>query len=373
MAVFQPIYDRMRQDERVRFWFTAHDESWDTREIFSRAGITDGVVGRHDIRWQKFDAYINTDFWNMTWLPRRTKRLHLFHGLAGKYDLDAPTQIAPLVATFDRLMFANVDRLTRYAEAGLVDPESPQAALIGYPKVDCLVDGSLDRTRILEVLGLDSRKPTVLYAPTWSPYSSLNLMGEEIITALAGLDVNVIIKLHDRSLDRTPRGSGGIDWRARISQLERKSAVHLAEGFDASPYLYAADLLVTDHSSVGFEFTLLDRPIVVVHSPDLLKHGRVNPQKAALLQGAAHVIESPSAIASTVSRALAEPMARSAVRRRIANDLFYRPGTATARAVNCIYQLLGLAALAPARTSVPEPHATPPVTIRPLEMGARRT
>ena len=138
------------------------------------------------LRWMKFDAYINTDFWNMTWLPRRHPAVHLFHGVAGKYDLDAPTRIAPVVATFDRLMFPNRDRLKRYADAGLVDPDSPAAALIGYPKVDCLVDGSLDRTRIQHELGLDPAAPTLIYAPTWSPYSSLNASGEAIIASLAG-------------------------------------------------------------------------------------------------------------------------------------------------------------------------------------------
>ena len=82
----------------------------------------------------KFDGYINTDFWDMTWLPRRTRRVHFFHGVAGKYGLDAPVRIAPIVATFDRLMFPNRDRLQRYAEAGLIDGDSPQAALIGYPR-----------------------------------------------------------------------------------------------------------------------------------------------------------------------------------------------------------------------------------------------
>ena len=43
----------------------------------------------------KFDGYVNTDFWNTTWLPRRAKRIHLFHGVAGKYGLDAPVKIAP--------------------------------------------------------------------------------------------------------------------------------------------------------------------------------------------------------------------------------------------------------------------------------------
>jgi glycosyltransferase involved in cell wall biosynthesis len=370
MAVFQPIYNRMRQDERVQFWFTATDETWDARRIFEEAGISGRVLSRADIRWKKFDAYINTDFWNTTWLPRRTRRLHLFHGVAGKYDLDAPTKIAPVVAAFDRLMFANLDRLWRYADAGLVDPQSRRAALVGYPKVDCLVDGSLDRTMIMSVLGLDARTPTVLYAPTWSPHSSLNRHGEDIIVALARLGLNVIVKLHDRSLDSSGRGSGGIDWRTRMTQLCRQWGVHLAEGSDASPYLYVADVLVTDHSSVGFEFMLLDRPIVVVNTPDLLRHGRVNPQKAALLRSAAHVVDRADALGETVVHALADPAGLSVVRRRIARELFYRPGTATTRAVNCIYQVLALPALAPAPAALPD---ASPVRLRPIEMGARHT
>ena len=370
MAVFQPIYNRMRDDERIQFWFTATDESWDARGIFEGAGITDRVVSRADVRWTKFDAYINTDFWNMTWLPRRTRRLHLFHGVAGKYDLDSPTKIAPVVATFDRLMFANLDRLWRYADAGLVDPESRRAALVGYPKIDCLVDGSLDRTMIMSAMGLDVRTPTVLYAPTWSPHSSLNDMGEQIITSLAQLGLNVIVKLHDRSLDSTARGSGGVDWRARLTDLCRKWGVHLAEGSDACPYLYVADVLVTDHSSVGFEFMLLDRPLVVMNAPELLRHGRVNPQKAALLRSAAQVIDRADALPETVSHALADPTALSAVRRRIGNELFYRPGTATTRAVNCIYQVLALPALAPAPAALSD---ASPVHMRPIEMGARHT
>jgi glycosyltransferase involved in cell wall biosynthesis len=373
MAVFQPIYRHLKDDARLQFWFTATDESWDAHRIFHNAGITERILSRDEVRWKKFDAYINTDFWNMTWLSRRTKRLHLFHGVAGKYGLDAPVDIAPLIATFDRLMFVNKDRLTRYVDAGLVDGESPRAALIGYPKVDCLVDGSLDRDRIAASLGIDRQKPTVLYAPTWSPHSSLNTLGEKLIRELASLEVNVLIKLHDRSLDATERGSGGIDWRERLTQLCRDLRVHLAEAADASPYLYVADVLVTDHSSVGFEFMLLDRPIVVVNSPELLKHGRVNPQKAALLQSAAHVINSPDSLAETVKEALADPMRFSGERRAISGELFYRPGSATARAVNCIYQVLALPMLAPASATTPQPAAGAAVPLTSLEMGARQT
>jgi glycosyltransferase involved in cell wall biosynthesis len=363
MAVFQPVFNRMRSDPRIEFYFTSNDESWHTHHIFQDAGVTGHVLSPRDVRWMKFDAYINADFWNMTWLPRQTRRLHLFHGVAGKYGLDAPVNVAPVVASFDRLLFANHDRLKRYADAGLVDPESPRAALVGYPKVDCLVDGSLDRRDILASLGLHANTPTVLYAPTWSPHSSLNATGEAIIKSAARLGVNVIVKLHDRSLDGTTRGSGGVDWRTQLVKLCREHGVHLAEGSDASPYLFAADLLITDHSSVGFEFMLLDRPIVVIDCPGLLQHGRINPQKAALLRSAAQIVHTTDDVGRAVRAGLAAPSHLSARRRAISNELFYRPGTAAVRAAHCLYDLLSLPVLAPALAA----QADHPVTMGSLE------
>jgi len=339
LAVFQPVLARLKDDPRLEFWFTTSDDRWTARSIF---GDTARIVAPATARWMKFDAYINTDFWNITWLPRRTRRVHLFHGVAGKYGLDAPSGIAPTVAAFDRLFFPNRDRLERYAEAGLVDPDSRRAALIGYPKVDCLVDGSLDRRAILEDLGLDPRVPTILYAPTWSPFSSLATMGERIMTTLRVLGANVIVKLHDRSNEPTKRGSGGIDWRVRLDPASRDPRVHVATGADASPYMAAADALVTDHSSVGFEFMLLDRPIVIIDCPQLIAHASVNPQKVELLRSAADVASKADQIGAAVRAALNDPATHSERRKAIAGELFYAAGGATERAVRSIYELLEL-------------------------------
>jgi glycosyltransferase involved in cell wall biosynthesis len=348
VAVFRPVFERLRHDPRIEFWFTTSDGAWSAESIIGSAGIADRIVDTADARWMRFDAYINTDFWNMTWLRRCGRRVHMFHGVAGKYGLDAPTRIAPVVATFDRLMFPNHDRLQRYVDAGLVDSDGTAAALIGFPKVDCLVDGSLDKHAILRSLDLDPSAPTVLYAPTWSPRSSLQTAGEMIIAALARRGGNVIVKLHDRSYDIADRASGGIDWRDRIDRICRKLGVHVAHDFDASPYMFAADALVTDHSSVGFEFMLLDRPLVVVDCPDLLVHARVSRDKVALLRQAAEVTAA-AGVASAVSRALAEPGRHSPDRRAIAEGLFYGAGGATKRAADVIYDVLGLPqpALAP--------------------------
>ena len=344
LAVFRPVLDRLRRDERLQFWFTTCDDAWDATRIFGAAGISDRIVTAAAARWMKFDAYVNTDFWNMTWLPRRARCVHMFHGVAGKYSLDGPVDIAPVIASFDRLMFPNRDRLTRYAEAGLIDRDGPQAALVGYPKVDCLVDGSLNRREIQRSLGLDPGAATVLYAPTWSPYSSLHSIGVDVISALGRLGLNVIVKLHDRSYDPDDRASGGIDWQARLAQVSREWKVHVAEGSDASPYLFVADALVTDHSSVGFEFMLLDRPVIVIDCPELIDKAHVCADKVDRLRSGAEVAHSAVQVAATVVRELQHPQRLSARRRQIADELFYGAGGATDRAVQCIYDLLTLPA-----------------------------
>ena len=344
LAVFRPVLERLRRDSRLEFWFTTSDRSWDAECIFGAAGITERVISASHARWMKFDGYVNTDFWNMTWLRRRVRRVHLFHGVAGKYGLDAPVHIAPVVGSFDRLLFPNDDRLRRYREAGLVEPDGRRGRLIGYPKVDCLVDGSLNRAAIQASIGLDPTVPTVLYAPTWSPQSSLNTIGAQLIPALARLDVNVVVKLHDRSYDRRSQTDGPVDWGHHLDAICRSWRAHAAHGSDISPYLFVSDALVTDHSSVGFEFALLDRPIIVIDSPELLHNARVGADKIRALQSAATVVHDVDSATRAIVSSLAEPARLSDERRALADRSFYRPGSATARAVDCIYELLELPA-----------------------------
>jgi hypothetical protein len=342
-SIFKPIYERLRRDSRLELWFTAHGLVWRPADIYGPLGISENVVGPERAAWMKVDLYVNADFWDMTWLHRRTRRVHLFHGVAGKYGLDAPMDLAPTIATFDCLMFANLDRRRRYVEASLVPDDPVRAALVGYPKVDSLVDGSLDRSRIVSELGLDPRRETIIYAPTWSPQSSLNSAGEEVIERLAAEGLQVIVKLHDRSYDRRQRGSGGIDWAARLAHYDSHPLIRIARGGDSSPLLVASDALVSDHSSIAFEYMLLDRPIVLLDRPSLIRHAGVNPEKVALMRSAADVVDAPAGLSTAISSALRLPARRSAARRSAAAQLFYEPGTATDRAVALVYRLIDLA------------------------------
>lgn len=343
-GLFNPIYRRLSTDPRIEFWFTAPGRAWRPEAIFASVGIRDRVISASRARWQKWDLCVNTDFFEMSNLRRRTTRVHLFHGVAGKYGLDAPLEFAREVASFACLMFPNDDRRRRYVEAGLVADDPTTAALVGYPKLDALVDGSLDRLAISRDMHLTPNRPVVMYAPTWSPHSSLNAMGEDIITELAAAGYQVIVKLHDRSYDRQHRGSGGIDWAERLSSYRSHPLVRVVRSADATPCLFVADALVTDHSSIGFEFMLLDRPLVVIDCPELIVRSRVNVEKVAQLRAAADVVHSARDAAAAVEAGLADRTRHGSARRRTAEDMFYRAGTATDRAVALLYHFLELPA-----------------------------
>ena len=337
-TMFAPVHTAMQEDERVRFYFCASEEPSKAASIFHDAGQDARLVGPAAAALIKFDAYLTSDF---TWtrLLHSTCRIQMFHGVGGKYGFDAPTES---LSPWHRLFFVNRRRLNNCIASGALDEDSPAIRLIGMPKVDALVDGSLSRRAVLASLGLSPDRPTVLYAPTWSPASSLNKLGVALVERLRALPVNVIVKLHDRSCDLRQQYSGGIDWRAALQpQLAAGSAV-LANAADICPYLVASDVMVTDHSSAGFEYLLRDRPLVRIHVPELITLADIHQDYVQLL---ADVSESTSDVddtAAAVERALADPAARSATRRAVAADLFHEPGTSTARCAEALYEAIDL-------------------------------
>ncbi len=333
-----PVVRAMERDPRIDFFFTASEEPHRMAQIYREAPDVRTIHPRR-AALMKFDAYVASDFMWAT-LPRGTRRVQVFHGVGGKYGFDAPTE--PM-REWHRLFFVNERRLRNIVAAGALDADSPAIRLIGMPKTDCLVDGSLRREPVLASLGLDPARPTVLYAPTWSPASSLNAMGVALLEHLARMPVNVIVKLHDRSRDPRPRYSGGIDWVGRLEPILRPGRLVLAPGHDISPCLAASDVMITDHSSAGFEFLLCDRPIVRIHRPQLIELANIHRDYVELLASVADSVDTVGEAADAVERALADPAARSADRRAVAADLFYRPGGATARSIAALYEVLELA------------------------------
>ncbi len=340
-AMIEPVYKRLRSDSRIKFYFTSTTHPNEMQHIFADTDESIHAISAAQTKWMKFDAYLAADYiWAA--LPRGTRRVQFFHGVAGKYAerYDRPQRS---MREWDRFFFINRKRMNNFVTSGAIELDSPAARLVGMPKVDRLVDGSLNRDAILNTLGLDPSLPTVLYAPTWTPYSSLNALGEDLVTALANTGVNLIVKLHDNSLDvGDVRNSGGIDWIARLSPALQTARGHLAKRGSIAPYLAAADLMISDHSSAAFEYLLLNRPLIRIEMPELIARTNIPPDYVALMADASTTVRSVAEIMRAVETGLANPGILATTRVIVSEELFYKPGTATTRAAQELYELMEL-------------------------------
>src|SRR5690554_660718 len=174
------------------------------------------------------------------------KKITIFHGMAKDVLFNPRHRI------FDLLLVMGDYAAERFTAMGL-----HQFKIVGYPKIDRLFDGSIDKKAFETKLGLDPGKKTILYAPTWGSKSSLPYLAEEL--AGLGEKYNLLLKLHDKSTAR---------WQKII---EKQKNIYLLKDPDIVPYYLLADMLISDYSSVIFEFSVLDRPIVLFDI-DHVKH-----------------------------------------------------------------------------------------------------
>lgn len=181
--------------------------------------------------------------------------VHTRHGLASKggaYEAACAADFACVTSPYMRRW---------YIEAG-AQPRR-DFWVVGYPQMDPLFCAKPLPLRF----ALPPGKRVILYAPTFqASLSSARLLGARTVELLRGQrqDVSIIIKPHPLIGNLFPQWVE--EWR-RLA--EKDPDVHLVEDThdDVMPYLQAADLLVTDVSSVALEFLATKRPMVLITSP----------------------------------------------------------------------------------------------------------
>lgn len=291
--------------------------------------------------------------------PRTSRRVHISHGHHSKVEL-LPREY---LDNFDVQFFTGPLHRQQYEhmfERYGFDTGKLHLVEVGYPKSDALLQGRYDRATVLAQLGLDPSRKTVLYAPSWDAGGSLRSFGETVIEQLLSVEgINVIIKLHPVS--HTPPSSsdyalytGGVNWAERLRKYESNPSFRHVTDAQVDPLLVAADLLVTDFSSVALEFVVLDRPIIYVDCPEYFEktlrlpyyesdpeYVKTNPRTNAG-RHVGVVVEHVEGLGAAVADALANPSVNSDKRRMLASMLLYNPGRGAEVAAGEILRLLGL-------------------------------
>lgn len=338
--MIRPVVRALALDPRIRLFLYCDKPSNpdDSPEVvFAPLAGPDGALPGKPIgalrgSLSRFDLLVSPD----VRMPVRHagRRVQVFHGVSFKGKA-----YSEKMKVYSDLFVIGEYMRRRFVSLGLYEDGDAALHPVGMPKTDALVDGSVDRRRVLGALGVEPDRRVVIYAPTWRKESSLNREGEAIVDALADMGLTVLVKIHDHCRDpRTNRR----DW-GRWLDAREDDRVRRVRDADIVPYLVASDLLVSDASSVANEFALLDRPILFMDVPELLDVYRQSADLDTWGRSTGDIVRGAGDIRGAVERALSDPMRLSERRRAAAADLFYHPGRATRAAVEMLYDIMDMA------------------------------
>jgi CDP-Glycerol:Poly(glycerophosphate) glycerophosphotransferase len=182
-------------------------------------------------------------------LPQGTRTAMLYHGIGMKSDVYHPGLMEMDIRFVEGPHYTEI--LTRQF------PSKPVLE-VGYAKLDPLLGHEKEPPAMaLQSAGLNTDKPTLLYAPTFYP-SSIELMPDNLPEQFASF--NLIVKPHNFTWSK----SRYRNQRKKLKLWERAHNCHIPprEDFNLLPFMAVSDLMISDASAALFEFAALGKPVI---------------------------------------------------------------------------------------------------------------
>ncbi|MDR0406639.1 MAG: CDP-glycerol glycerophosphotransferase family protein [Holosporales bacterium] len=109
-----------------------------------------------------------------------------------------------------------------------------------------------------------SERPVLLIAPSWGRKGFLATYGNDFIIELAQSGFEIILRPHPQSLKSEKRVIENLEQR-----LKPYTHVHFDLDIDGSPSMSKSDVLISDSSSIRFDFAFIyERPVITLETPD---------------------------------------------------------------------------------------------------------
>ena len=307
-AAFDPVIELFLADDRYDVFFALDEER--VRRLFltfrHRPPIVDEWV-RQGYRCtgekRGFDVVIAGDTVRDAEAYGRTLLCFLNHGTGIKNILYR--NLARHRGDRYQIFVEGQYRVDRLRESGVLNRS--EVHLVGLPKLDYIFQGRYDdKAELLRRWGLDPHKPTVLFAPTYKP-TCLYEVKDAIFEATR--DFNLIVKLHHYSwMGRYAPHAQHRIFERRVGHYPHSVLLPATE-YNITPYMAAADTLVSEASSTVFDFLALGKCGVIYDLPcERLKHSDGKPllteDNGEFLKDAFVHVQSPDQLRVGIERAL---------------------------------------------------------------------
>lgn len=228
----------------------------------ARIGTLEGLVSRSDVA---LALYVNHNVRNLHPLRFPT----MLHAYVGHGESDKIASASNQVKAYDVVLVAGDVGRERLRRNLLRYDVERHVRLVGRPQLD----DTAPAPAISAATG-SSRRPTVLYAPTWEgaqpamAYSSVVSHGEAMLRSLLQSgDVDVVYRPHPRTgANRAEFAAADERLRALLAQHRQADPagrydVDLSSGWD--PRRDPADLLISDISAVATDWMTTGKPLLV--------------------------------------------------------------------------------------------------------------
>ncbi|HWM32931.1 MAG TPA: CDP-glycerol glycerophosphotransferase family protein [Pseudolysinimonas sp.] len=284
LALYRVARDRLGDDVRLVWLATTDAELARARELGLDAAPKSGWTGFR-LTARARVIVVTHGFGDVNrYATRGGFVAQLWHGIPlKKLHLDSPAALRVSFLPDHRLVRAVMARAYRFAGRGislfpvasqLVAPRIasafgiPESRIVvtGDPRDDVLLTGSPGerRSAALETLGVGAGPRRILYAPTWrdgavDPSAPGAATWDELVGWLERSDAELWIRTH-------PLGKG--DYARGPELSPRIHLLGMERCADVTPVLPAFDALITDYSSIAYDFALTGAPIVFL-APDV--------------------------------------------------------------------------------------------------------
>ena len=269
---FQELYQQMKKNEAYHVTVRC---------------IREGMAGRFQVCKNEWDAlrdladaeyiFINDSSYFISCLPLRpeTKVIQTWHACgafkkfgysvadkkfgSGKSDLER----FPVHKNFSMVTVSSREVVWAYAEAFHMESEKEKIVSTGISRTDCYYSSARRKAaqkRVSEVigqhLGIEAKnKKIVLYAPTFrgkvAYAKSPERLDFEKLCALAGDDYIFLCKHHPF-----------VKKRPEIPAACSDRVLDVTELLEIEDLLMCSDVCITDYSSLIFEYSLMERPML---------------------------------------------------------------------------------------------------------------